>query len=86
MLFSVMGFPIRVLPVIMFGSAILQQRMTPTDPRQVQTMQLMNVFLLVLFYNLPSGLVLYWTITNLLTAAQQYIVTHGERAPKPQAA
>ena len=86
MLFSVMGFPIRILPVIMFGSAILQQRMTPTDPRQVQTMQLMNVFLLVLFYNLPSGLVLYWTVTNLLTAAQQYIVTHGERSVKPVAA
>ena len=86
MLFSVMGFPIRVLPVIMFGSAILQQRMTPTDPRQIQTMQLMNVFLLVLFYNLPSGLVLYWTITNLLTAAQQYLVTHGERPPQPNAA
>jgi YidC/Oxa1 family membrane protein insertase len=86
MLFSVMGFPIRILPVIMFGSAILQQRMTPTDPRQVQTMQLMNVFLLVLFYNLPSGLVLYWTVTNLLTAAQQYVVTHGERSVKPQAA
>ena len=86
MLFSVMGFPIRILPIIMFGSAILQQRMTPTDPRQVQTMQLMNVFLLVLFYNLPSGLVLYWTITNLLTAAQQYLVTHGERSLKPKAA
>ena len=86
MLFTVMGFPIRLLPVVMFGSAWLQQRMTPTDPRQVQTMQLMNVFLLVLFYNLPSGLVLYWTVTNLLTAAQQYLVTHGERPQQPQAA
>jgi YidC/Oxa1 family membrane protein insertase len=86
MLFTVMGFPIRILPVIMFGSAWLQQRMTPTDPRQVQTMQLMNVFLLVLFYNLPSGLVLYWTVTNLLTAAQQYLVTHGERPQEPKAA
>jgi len=91
-LFSIKGFPfpveIRILPLIMFGSAILQQRMTPTDPRQAQTMQLMNVFLLVLFYNLPSGLVLYWTVTNLLTAAQQYLVTHGERSmkPKPKAA
>ena len=89
-LFSIKGFPfpveIRILPLIMFGSAILQQRMTPTDPRQAQTMQLMNVFLLVLFYNLPSGLVLYWTITNLLTAAQQYLVTHGERSTKPKAA
>jgi YidC/Oxa1 family membrane protein insertase len=86
MLFTVMGFPIRILPLVMFGSAWLQQRMTPTDPKQMQTMQLMNVFLVVLFYNLPSGLVLYWTITNLLTAAQQYLVTHGERPLKPTVA
>jgi YidC/Oxa1 family membrane protein insertase len=86
MLFTVMGFPIRILPLVMFGSAWLQQRMTPTDPKQIQTMQLMNVFLVVLFYNLPSGLVLYWTITNLLTAAQQYLVTHGERPLKPTVA
>jgi len=85
-LFHVAGFPIRILPLIMGLSAWLQQRLTPTDPRQVLNVQLMNVFLLVLFYNLPSGLVLYWTITNLLTAAQQYLVTHGERAPQVKAA
>jgi YidC/Oxa1 family membrane protein insertase len=85
-LFSVFGFPIRVLPLIMYGSAVLQQRMTPTDPRQVMTMHLMNVFLLVIFYNLPSGLVLYWTVTNLLTALQQYLVNRGERPLVVQAA
>ena len=78
-LFQVAGFPIRILPVIMFGSSLLQQKMTPTDPRQVTTMYIMNVVMLVLFYNLPSGLVLYWTVTNLLTALQQYLVTHGEQ-------
>jgi YidC/Oxa1 family membrane protein insertase len=77
-LFSVAGFPIRALPLIMFGSAYLQQVMTPTDPRQRVTMHLMNVFLLVIFYGLPSGLVLYWTVTNLLTALQQYLVKRGE--------
>lgn len=83
-LFSVAGFPIRILPAIMFGSSLLQQKLTPTDPRQVTTMYIMNVVMLVLFYNLPSGLVLYWTVTNLLTALQQYLVTHGERsAPEP---
>lgn len=85
-LFHVAGFPIRVLPVIMYFSAWLQQRMTPTDPRQVMTMHLMNLFLLVVFYNLPSGLVLYWTVTNLLTAAQQYLVTHGEKPSAAKAA
>lgn len=84
-LFEVAGFPIRILPIIMFASSLLQQKLTPTDPRQVTTMYIMNVFMLVLFYNLPSGLVLYWTVTNLLTAIQQYIIAHGEQ-PAPQAA
>jgi hypothetical protein len=34
----------------------------------------MNVVMLVFFYNLPSGLVLYWTVMNLLTALQQWLV------------
>jgi membrane protein insertase Oxa1/YidC/SpoIIIJ len=33
----------------------------------------MNVMMLVFFYNLPSGLVLYWTTMNLLTALQQWL-------------
>jgi YidC/Oxa1 family membrane protein insertase len=54
-------------------SGLLQQRMTPTDPRQASSMYFMNVVMLVFFYNLPSGLVLYWTVMNLLTAVQQWI-------------
>ena len=72
-LFHVAGFPIRLLPVLMALSGLLQQRMTPTDPRQASSMYLMNVLMLVFFYNLPSGLVLYWTVMNLLTALQQWI-------------
>jgi YidC/Oxa1 family membrane protein insertase len=72
-LFHVAGFPIRLLPVVMALSGLLQQRMTPTDPRQASSMYFMNVLMLVFFYNLPSGLVLYWTVMNLLTALQQWI-------------
>jgi len=77
-LFHVFGFPIRVLPVIMFVSTYLQQGLTPSDSRQKMTMLFMNLFMLVLFYNLPSGLVLYWTVTNLLTAAQMYLIHRGD--------
>ena len=77
-LFHVVGFPIRVLPVIMFVSTYLQQSLTPSDSRQKMTMLFMNLFMLVLFYNLPSGLVLYWTVTNLLTAAQMYLIHRGD--------
>jgi len=34
----------------------------------------MNAFMLVLFYNLPSGLVFYWTVMNLASAFQQWMV------------
>ena len=73
-LFSVSGFPIRLLPVLMALSGFLLQKMTPMNPQQAPTQYMMNAFMLVLFYNLPSGLVLYWTVMNLLSAAQQWWV------------
>jgi YidC/Oxa1 family membrane protein insertase len=79
-LFSVAGFPLRLLPVLMAGSGLLQQRMTPSDPRQQPTMYMMNVMMLVFFYNLPSGLVLYWTVMNLLTALQQWLLLREDGA------
>jgi YidC/Oxa1 family membrane protein insertase len=72
-LFRMGPLPIRVLPLIMTLTGLLQQKLTPTDPRQAVSMYLMNVLMLVFFYNLPSGLVLYWTVMNLLTALQQWI-------------
>jgi YidC/Oxa1 family membrane protein insertase len=84
-LFSVAGFPIRLLPVLMAGSGLLQQKLTPTDPRQAPTMYLMNVMMLVFFYGLPSGLVLYWTVMNLLTALQQWLLLREDGAATPGA-
>ncbi|HEY2955631.1 MAG TPA: membrane protein insertase YidC [Candidatus Eisenbacteria bacterium] len=78
-LFDVAGFPIRLLPVLMALSGLLQQKMTPSDPRQQPTMYMMNVMMLVFFYGLPSGLVLYWTVMNLLTALQQWMLLHQDR-------
>uniref|UniRef100_A0A832IBR3 Membrane protein insertase YidC n=1 Tax=Eiseniibacteriota bacterium TaxID=2212470 RepID=A0A832IBR3_UNCEI len=85
-LFSVAGFPIRLLPLLMMGSGLLQQKLSPTDPRQAPTMYLMNVVMVVFFYNLPSGLVLYWTVMNLLTALQQWLVLRHDDGPTPAVA
>jgi YidC/Oxa1 family membrane protein insertase len=74
------------MPLLMAGSGLLSQRLTPTDPRQAPTMYMMNLMMLVFFYNLPSGLVLYWTVMNLLTALQQWLVLRedgGKPAPAP---
>jgi len=85
MLFEVMGFPVRLLPLLMAGSGLLTQKLTPTDPRQASSMYLMNAVMVVFFYNLPSGLVLYWTVMNLLTALQQWLALRedGALAPVP---
>jgi len=74
LLFMAGPVPIRLLPILMAGSGLLQQFVTPTNPEQKPTMYMMNVVMLVFFYNLPSGLVLYWTVMNLLTALQQWLV------------
>src|SRR5881398_2926016 len=67
LLATVGSLPIRLLPLLMAASGLLSQRLTPSDPRQAPSMYMMNVVMLVFFYNLPSGLVLYWTVMNLLT-------------------
>jgi YidC/Oxa1 family membrane protein insertase len=78
--------PVRLLPLLMYGSMVLQMRLSPSDPQQKTTMTLMNLVFLFLFYNLPSGLVLYWTVINLLTALQTWLIARGDTQPTAKAA
>ena len=68
------------MPILAAGSGFLTQALTLTDPRQASTMYLMNAVMVVFFYNLPSGLVLYWTVMNLLTALQQWLALREDGA------
>jgi YidC/Oxa1 family membrane protein insertase len=65
--------PTYILPILMGISMFVQQKMTPTmgDPRQAKMMLLMPVVFTFMFLSLPSGLVLYWTVSNVLQIAQQ---------------
>jgi len=76
MLFVIPGLeiPFRVLPVLMAASMVLQAKLAPTspDPQQAQMMMtVMPIMMLVLFYQFPSGLVLYYTLSNFLGIAHQ---------------
>jgi len=73
------GIPINILPLLMAATMFWQQRMTPTDPRQAPMLLLMPLMMVFFFYGLPSGLVLYWTMANLLAIARQFML-------KPQTA
>ncbi len=71
--------PYYVLPLIMGATMFLQQKMNPTppDPVQAKVMMLMPVIFTVLFISFPAGLVLYWTVNNLLSIAQQWFITRS---------
>jgi YidC/Oxa1 family membrane protein insertase len=78
-LFTVAGFSVHLLPIVMAATGFLQQRLTPVAPgQQASTMYLMNFFMLFIFYGLPSGLVFYWTVMNLYTSLQQWLAIRGD--------
>ena len=66
--------PYYVLPVVMGASMYLQQKLNPQplDPIQARVFQIMPVFFTVFFLFFPAGLVLYWTVNNILSIAQQW--------------
>ena len=68
--------PMFVLPVLMGVSMFVQQKLSPQppDPTQAKMMMLLPVFLTVMFFNFPAGLVLYWLTNNIVTIIQQWWV------------
>jgi YidC/Oxa1 family membrane protein insertase len=48
---------------------------TPPDPMQAKVMMFMPLIFSVMFFFFPSGLVLYWVTNNVLSIAQQWVIT-----------
>ncbi len=72
-----LGDGVNILPLIMLGSMIWQQKLNPASgmsPEQEKMMMFMPLIFGVIFYNLPSGLVLYWTVSNFLTILHQGVI------------
>jgi YidC/Oxa1 family membrane protein insertase len=68
--------PTYILPILMGVTMFIQQKMTPTtgDPRQAKMMLVMPFIFTFMFLNLPAGLVLYWTVSNVLQIFQQKLM------------
>jgi YidC/Oxa1 family membrane protein insertase len=73
------GFALGPLPLLMGATMFIQQKMTPTsmDPTQAKMMLMMPFIFTFMFLNLASGLVLYWTIGNILGIIQQVFVNRS---------
>ena len=72
------GYPLNILPLIMGLTMFFQMRMMPVsptaDPAQQKIFKFLPFIFLVFLYNFSSGLVLYWTVQNLLNDLQQKII------------
>ena len=68
-------------PILMGLSMYLQQKLNPTppDPIQAKIFMFFPIFLTIILAPFPSGLVVYWTINNILTISQQWIIMKGTK-------
>jgi len=80
--------PIHILPVLMIVAQFVMQKMTPTpgqDPTQAKMMMFLPLVFGFMFYNMSSGLVLYWLTSNLVGIVQQWFINRSMPAPVQQA-
>ena len=81
---------IHVLPILMTGTMVILQLVTPApsaDPLQKKMMAIgMPLFMLYILWTAPSGLVLYWLVGNIVGFSQQFLInrwTKDEEVPAP---
>jgi len=75
--------PIKILPIAMIVTQFAMQKMMPApgvDPNQQRMMLLMPLVFGFMFYNLPSGLVLYYLTGTVVAIGQQWFFNHTEAA------
>ena len=68
------GSQVAILPILMGVTMFIQMKSTPTPQsgaQQKYMMYFMNGFFVLIFNQFPSGLVLYYTLFNVLTVLQQ---------------
>jgi len=71
-----LGENFNVLPILMFASMIWMQKLTPAQgnvqgANKFMMQVFMPVFMLIIFYSMPSGLVLYFLLSNAISIGQQ---------------
>ena len=77
-------YMIHLLPILMTGTMVVLQLVTPApsaDPLQRKMMAIgMPLFMLYILWSAPSGLVLYWLVGNIVGFAQQFLINHWTKS------
>lgn len=90
------GNHLRILPLIYLASQLLFGKITnmggaagaagPSQAQMKMMMYGMPILFFVLFYNAPSGLLLYWTVSNIFQMIQQVIINKAMKSKKAEIA
>ncbi|MBR2508280.1 MAG: membrane protein insertase YidC [Lentisphaeria bacterium] len=74
-IFGISTLKLNPLVIVMTALMVVQQKITPSamDPAQQKMMALMPVIMLIFLYDLPSGLTLYWTVSQIFSLLQVYL-------------
>lgn len=82
-LFTIAGLPINILPIIMAATSVIQMAMMPKtgDKMQQRIMMFMPLMFFFFCYNYASALALYWTIQNVFSIGQTYLMN---KIPEPE--
>jgi YidC/Oxa1 family membrane protein insertase len=73
--------PWYILPVLMGLTMFVSSKMVQTDPKMAAMTYAMPVVLTFVFLNLAAGLVLYYTVSNVLTFVQQWMLRRASVGP-----
>jgi YidC/Oxa1 family membrane protein insertase len=88
------GDPYHLLEIMMAGSMIVLQLITPApsaDPLQRKMMAVgMPLFMLYILWGAPAGLLVYWLVGNIVGFSQQFLINHltkteDDQEPQPPA-
>jgi len=81
---SSLGFQLTFLPVMVGLSTFATQKMMGgTDPKTEKMMMFMPLLMIFISLKLPAGVLLYWVVSNFMTAAQQFQMQVKRAKPKP---
>ena len=80
-------YSLNILPILMAATMIVQSKLTPNmggdQSQQKMMMWMMPIMMLFMFYPLSSGLVLYWTVSNILAIAQMWLQQRAAKKSVP---
>ncbi|HJP33776.1 MAG TPA: membrane protein insertase YidC [Candidatus Latescibacteria bacterium] len=80
---AVGGFELHILPLLMSGAMFFQSKMTMKDPKQAALVYMMPVVMVFIMWSFSSGLVLYWTVFNVMQIGQQVLTNHLKQKKQP---